>query len=87
MSDENIEYIILDNKAGIRNSKNKLKSRMESLKTTLEIELSKIDNENYKPSNSLGIVGETGVMIDVLISEISALKDVQDKLSNIKEEI
>ena len=82
-----IEYLILENKAEIRNSKNKLKSRMESLKRDLEVELDKINNENYKPSNSLGIVGETGVMIDVLISEIAALTEVQDKLLNIEEEM
>lgn len=84
--EELLKFTIADNNAEIRNSKNKLLSRLKSLKRDIEVEINKINNEQvYEPTNSLGIVGETGDMIDVLISDISARNDNLKTLMDIKE--
>lgn len=84
--EELLKFTIADNNAGIRNSKNKLLSRLKSLQRDIEVEINKINNEQvYEPTNSLGIVGETGNMIDILISDISARNDNLKALMDIKE--
>lgn len=83
---ELLNFTIVDTNAQIRNSKNKLLSRLKSLQRDINLEINKINNEPiYEPTNSLGIVGETGDMIDILISDISARNDDLKSLMNIKE--
>lgn len=83
---ELLKFTIADTNAEIRNSKNKLLSRLKSLQGDIEVEINKINNEQiYEPTNSLGIVGETGDMIDILISDISARNDDLKSLMDIKE--
>jgi len=83
---ELLNFTIADNKAEIRNTKNKLLSRLKSLQRDVEVEINKINNEKiYEPTNSLGIIGETGNMIDILISDISARNDNLKSLMDIKE--
>ena len=59
------------------NEINKLYNELESLKAKLEIEITKIEKEdNYTPTNSLGIVQEQGRIIDIICSRIATQQEV-----------
>ena len=64
----------------IESSRNKLMSRIKSLKDNLDYTLEMLEkDENYKP-NSLGIIQSSGVEIDVLCSKLSTLYEMKELL-------
>ena len=64
------------------NEINKLYNELESLKAKLEIEITKIEKEdNYTPTNSLGIVQEQGRTIDIICSRIATQQEAINILS------
>lgn len=59
--------------------KNTLKQRIESLITSLEIELDKLNDENYQP-NKNGIIQGMASEIDVLSSNLSIYIEMENIL-------
>lgn len=65
----------------IKGTRNKLISRINSLKNELEYVLDMMEkNPNYKP-NSLGIVQFNGQEIDNLCGRMGALQEMKDVIS------
>ena len=81
-----INYLKMDNKADISLAKNKLTTKLESLKLSIENELYRIkEKENYEPSSSLGLIGAEGNTIDCLIATISALNKNKKMLESLED--
>lgn len=58
------------------NEINKLYNELESLKEKLEIEITKIKQQNNYVPNSLGIIQEQGRAIDIICSRIATQQEV-----------
>lgn len=66
----------------INGARNKLISNMESLKRTLEYEISQLEeNPNHKP-NSLGVIQYSGVEIDVLCGKLGSLYEMKEVIES-----
>jgi len=75
MNNENANKIV---KAKIEVAKIKLVMNLESLKSTLEKELKRIDEDsNYVPNN-LGIIQSQALEIDLLCSRLGALSEMKE---------
>lgn len=74
---ERIEIALIQMCAGKNITKNTLKERIKSLISCLEVELNKLNDENYQPSKN-GIIQGAASEIDVLSVKLSMYVEMEN---------
>lgn len=74
---ERIEIALIRMCAGKNITKNTLKERIKSLISCLEVELNKLNDENYQPSKN-GIIQGAASEIDVLSVKLSMYVEMEN---------
>ena len=74
---ERIEIALIQMCAGKNKKKNTLKERIKSLISCLEVELNKLNDENYQPSKN-GIIQGAASEIDVLSVKLSMYVEMEN---------
>lgn len=74
---ERIEIELIQMCAGKNITKNTLKERIKSLISCLEVELNKLNDENYQPSKN-GIIQGAASEIDVLSVKLSMYVEMEN---------
>lgn len=82
---DEIEFIDMGIKSRLLLNKNKLQFLLKSLQSSIKMELDSIKakEEEYRPSNDLGIIHDSGTLIDGLMVSISELYDMRKQINSL----
>ena len=87
LKEENLKFVKINLSADKKNAMVKLEGRLKSLISDLQSELDKIKKENqeYEPSNSIGIIQGSASSIENLIGRIAGVNEAINSLKSLED--